>query len=293
MDIWQDPAVLFIPGFVILMLIELYLDWRDKLHLHDPKDSLASILMGIGSLVIGGGVKAGAFLLYMWIYQYRIFDLHLTWAIGFLVFLGDDFTFYWHHRLSHEIRLLWAAHINHHSSQTYNLAVALRQSWTEILYKYSWWCWMPLVGFHPIWVMTAMQISLIYQYWVHTQAINRLGFLEYFVNTPSHHRVHHASNIRYLDKNHAGILIIWDKLFGTFQEERNDDPVKYGLTKNINSYNLLTIAFHEYKEIYKDWQRPISFTNKLKYLIMPPGWSHDGSTQVAHELQKNLPDGNT
>ena len=293
MDIWQDPAVLFIPGFVILMLIELYLDWRDKLHLHDPKDSLASILMGIGSLVIGGGVKAGAFLLYMWIYQYRIFDLHLTWAIGFLVFLGDDFTFYWHHRLSHEIRLLWAAHINHHSSQTYNLAVALRQSWTEILYKYSWWCWMPLVGFHPIWVMTAMQISLIYQYWVHTQTINRLGFLEYFVNTPSHHRVHHASNIRYLDKNHAGILIIWDKLFGTFQEERNDDPVKYGLTKNINSYNLLTIAFHEYKEIYKDWQRPISFTNKLKYLIMPPGWSHDGSTQVAHELQKNLPDGNT
>ncbi len=291
MELLKDPAVLFIPGFLTLIFIELYLDWRDKLHLHDPKDSLASIMMGIGSLAIGAGVKTAAFLLYLWIYQYRIFDIPFTWWACILVFLGDDFTFYIHHSLSHQIRLLWAAHVNHHSSQTYNLAVALRQSWTEILYKYSWWCWMPLAGFHPIWVMTMMQLSLIYQYWIHTQTINRLGFMEKFMNTPSHHRVHHASNIRYLDKNHAGILIIWDKLFGTFQEERHDDPVKYGLTKNINSYNLLKIAFHEFEDIAKDLKRPISFTDKLKYMFMPPGWSHDGSTQVATKLQKNLPDG--
>lgn len=120
-----------------------------------------------------------------------------------------------------------------------------------------------------------------------------MGAFEKVFNTPSHHRVHHASNVRYLDKNHAGILIIWDKLFGTFQEEREDDPVKYGLTKNIHTYNLFKIAFHEYSDILKDLKKSPGWTDKLKYLLMPPGWSHDGSTKVAAELQKNLPSGQT
>ncbi|MBX7180605.1 MAG: sterol desaturase family protein [Bacteroidia bacterium] len=293
MDPLKDPAVLFIPGFIFLILLELYFDWRDKLKLHDPKDSFASIGMGIGSLLIGYWVKGAAFLLYSLLYEYRLYDIPFVWWSCLLLFLGDDFTFYWHHRLSHEIRLLWAAHINHHSSVNYNLAVALRQSWTEILYKYVWWCWMPLLGFHPIWIMFMMQLSLIYQYWIHTKTIKTLGPLEWIFNTPSHHRVHHASNVRYLDKNHAGILIIWDRLFGTFQEERDDDPVKFGITKNIHTYNLIKIAFHEYGDIWKDMEKAPNFLSKLKYMFMPPGWSHDGSTQVASKLQKNLPSGQT
>ena len=120
-----------------------------------------------------------------------------------------------------------------------------------------------------------------------------MGPLEWIFNTPSHHRVHHASNVRYLDKNHAGILIIWDRLFGTFQEERDDDPVKFGITKNIHTYNLIKIAFHEYGDIWKDMEKAPNFLSKLKYMFMPPGWSHDGSTQVASKLQKNLPSGQT
>lgn len=293
MEFFQDPAVLFIPGFVFLMLLELYFDWRDKLHLHDAKDSIASIMMGVVSLIIGAGIKLLAFSGYIWMYQFAPIKLELSWWVALLLFLGDDLTFYWHHRLSHEIRLLWAAHVNHHSSVNYNLAVALRQSWTEIFYKYIWWIWMPLAGFHPLWIMVMMQISLIYQYWIHTKTIKKMGVLEWIFNTPSHHRVHHASNVRYLDKNHAGILIIWDRMFGTFQEEREDDPVDFGLTKNIHTYNLFKIAFHEFAAIWNDLIRPISVADKVKYLFMPPGWSHDGSTKVASELQKNLRDGKT
>jgi sterol desaturase/sphingolipid hydroxylase (fatty acid hydroxylase superfamily) len=154
------------------------------------------------------------------------------WWVWILILFADDFTFYWHHRLSHEIRVLWAAHVNHHSSTTMNLATALRQSWAEQLYKYFWWLWLPVVGFPPLMILMMMSISLIYQYWVHTELIRKMPkWFEFLFNTPSHHRVHHASNVRYLDQNHAGILIIWDRLFGTFAEERDDEKPVYGITK--------------------------------------------------------------
>jgi len=147
---------------------------------------------------------------------------------------------------------------------------------------------LPLLGFHPIMVLTMMSFSLIYQFWVHTKTIKRMGFLELFMNTPSHHRVHHASNVRYLDRNHAGILIIWDRMFGTFQEELEDEPVVYGITSNIHTYNLFKIAFHEFANILRDLGKSTSFTNKLKYVFMPPGWSHDGSTKTSDELREEL-----
>jgi sterol desaturase/sphingolipid hydroxylase (fatty acid hydroxylase superfamily) len=282
----EDPTVYFIPGFVALILLEIWLGYREQRNVHkDVKDSAASIGMGIGSLVIGVGVKTLAFGIFMFLYQYRIFDLGpAKWYAWVLLFFADDLSFYWHHRLSHQVRILWAAHVNHHSSVNYNLAVALRQSWTEILYKYTFWMWLPLVGFHPVMILTMMSISLIYQFWVHTETIGRLGFLEWFMNTPSHHRVHHASNTRYLDRNHAGILIIWDRLFGTFEPET--EKVKYGLTSNIHTYNLLEIAFHEYRNIYRDIKRAPALGDKLRYLIMPPGWSHDGSTLTSDQLRE-------
>lgn len=292
-EVWgftDDVTVYFVPGFIVLIALELYISYRNKLKIHEPKDSVASIGMGIGSLIIGFGVKFAAFGLFLYLYQFDVFGLkqHLgmdKWYAWLLLLFADDFSFYWHHRLSHHIRILWAAHINHHSSVNYNLAVALRQSWTEILYKYVFWMWLPLIGFHPIMIFTMMGISLLYQFWVHTKTIKRLGPLEWIMNTPSHHRVHHASNVRYLDRNHAGIFIIWDRLFGTFQEELDEDPAIYGITSNIHTYNLFKIAFHEYQNILKDVRDAPDLKSKLAYMFAPPGWSHDGRSKTSDQLR--------
>jgi sterol desaturase/sphingolipid hydroxylase (fatty acid hydroxylase superfamily) len=246
--------------------------------------------MGVGVLFIGAPMKILAFFVFSWLHpwapesfrQFLTFDNPWMWV---LLFFADDFTFYWHHRLSHQIRLLWSAHENHHSAPTYNLAVALRQSWTEILYKYIFWLWLPLVGFPPVAILMMMSFSLIYQFWVHTELIRSLGPLEWVLNTPSHHRVHHASNIRYLDRNHAGTLIIWDRLFGTFQAEDPAEPVVYGIRRPLASHNPFVIAFHEYGHLWKDLKKARSWSERLGYLFRPPGWSPDGSSLTADQLR--------
>ncbi|MGB1319204.1 MAG: sterol desaturase family protein, partial [Flavobacteriales bacterium] len=280
-DLGEDVTVYFIPGFTFLILLEIFLSYRQNLNVHEPLDSLASISMGIGSLILGIGVKFVGFALFLFLHQFAIFDIGFEWWAWVLLFFADDFSFYWHHRLSHHIRILWAAHINHHSSENYNLAVALRQSWTELFYKYTFWLWLPIIGFEPVMIFTMMGISLIYQFWVHTKTIKSLGPLELVMNTPSHHRVHHASNTRYLDRNHAGILIIWDRMFGTFQKEEVADPVVYGITSNIKTYNLFKIAFHEFHNIWKDVKSAPSLKTKLGYIFMAPGWSHDGRSKTS------------
>ena len=291
----QDPVVWAIPFFIILISIELFVNWRQQLELYESKEALSSIGMGLGSLVIDILTKGLAFGTYTLLFKYQLFDvdhngqgLGWHWWSWVLILFADDFTFYWHHRLSHEVRILWAAHVNHHSSQTLNLATALRQSWGEQFYKYIWWIWMPLVGFHPLMMLMMMSFSLIYQYWVHTELIKRLPvWYEFIFNTPSHHRVHHASNIRYLDQNHAGILVIWDRMFGTFSPELDSEKPIYGITKNINTYNLFKIAGHEFVDVYRDVKRAPKFKDKLKYVFYPPGWSHDGPDQRAKTLRKN------
>jgi len=283
----MEPVAYAVPFFLLLIFIELYFSWKEQRNLYESKEALSSIGMGLGSLVINVLMKALAFAAYMWLYQFRLFEIGWQWWAWVLILFADDFTFYWHHRLSHEIRILWAAHVQHHSSQTLNLATALRQSWTELLYKYFWWFWLPLVGFHPLMILMMMSVSLIYQFWPHTELIRKFPkWFEFIFNTPSHHRVHHASNVRYLDQNHAGILMIWDRMFGTFSEEKDEEKPVYGLTKNITSYNPLVIVSHEYKDIWKDVQRAPSFTDKLKYIFYPPGWSHDGQDQRARTLRR-------
>lgn len=293
-EVWgftDDVTVYFVPGFLILIALEIYVSHRERMKIHEPKDSLASIGMGIGSLILGFGTKFLGFGFFLYLYQFDVFGLRDSlgmdkWYAWLILLFADDFSFYWHHRMSHQIRILWAAHINHHSSVNYNLAVALRQSWTEIFYKYAFWMWLPLIGFHPIMIFTMMGISLLYQFWIHTKVIKRLGPLEWVMNTPSHHRVHHASNARYLDKNHAGIFIIWDRLFGTFQEELDSEPVVYGITSNIHTYNLFKIAFHEFQNIWKDVSEAPDLTSKLAYMFAPPGWSHDGRSKTSEQLRK-------
>lgn len=278
-----------IPIFILLIAIEAFIDYRQKRHLYLKEDFVASQLMGIGSLVIGGVMKFLALLLYTFIYQFRIFEIGTEWWAWLILFFADDFTFYWHHRLSHEVRVLWAAHINHHSSVKMNLGTALRQSWAEQLYKYFWWCWLPLIGFAPMMIFIMQTISLVYQFFQHTELVRKLPKpIEWIFNTPSHHRVHHGSNIKYLDQNHAGILIIWDRLFGTFQEEDEKEPVKYGITTNIHTYNPFKIASHEYINLYHDVKRAKTFKDKLRYIFMPPGWSHDGEDLRARTLRKQM-----
>lgn len=285
----NDVTVYAVPIFIISIFLEMYFADRLKLKIHDKKDSFASIGMGLGSLVIGVGMKFLAFSLMFYLYQFKIFDLKMNvWWTWVLLLFADDFIFYWHHRLSHEVRILWAAHINHHSSQNYNLAIALRQSWAEVLYKYTFWMILPIIGFNPLAVMTMIGINLIYQFFPHTKLVGKLGWFGKIFNTPSHHRVHHASNVVYLDKNHGGIFIIWDKLFGTYQEELEEVPVVYGITNNIHSYNLFYIASHEFINLFKDVKRANKFSDKLKYIFYPPGWSHDGENQTSRFLQSKL-----
>ncbi len=292
MDPATDPVVYAIPFFLIAIATELYINWKEQLQLYEKKEALSSIGMGLGSLVINVVMKGLAFGVYTLIFNAVHGEnggLGWHWWVWVLILFADDFTFYWHHRLSHEIRLLWAAHVNHHSSTTLNLATALRQSWAEQLYKYVWWLWLPLVGFPPLMILMMMSISLIYQYWVHTELIRRMPrWFEFVFNTPSHHRVHHASNVRYLDQNHAGILIIWDRMLGTFAEENDNEKPVYGITKNINTYNLFVIASHEFVDIWKDVKRAPKFSDKLKYIFYPPGWSHDGPDLRAKTLRKQL-----
>jgi sterol desaturase/sphingolipid hydroxylase (fatty acid hydroxylase superfamily) len=284
----QNEIVAYaIPFFLLLIGIEVVVSIREQRDSYVFKDAAASISMGIGSAIINFGMKGVAYAVYLYLYEFRLFEIGWQWWAWVLLFFADDFTFYWHHRLSHEVRLLWAAHVNHHSSVNYTLATALRQSWAELFYKYIWWLWLPLVGFEPLMILMMMSISLIYQFWVHTEYIDRFPFfIEAIFNTPSHHRVHHASNIRYLDRNHAGILIIWDKLFGTFAPELKEEKPVYGITTNIHTYNPLKIASHEFLALWHDIKSSRGAINKLKYMLYSPGWSADGIDQRAKTLRK-------
>ncbi|WP_428028540.1 sterol desaturase family protein, partial [Altererythrobacter sp.] len=195
---------------------------------------------------------------YMWLWQFRIFDLGTAWVVVAICFFLDDLRYYWVHRFGHTIRWVWASHVNHHSSQHYNLSTALRQSWTgTFTFMLVMRAPLILIGFHPLMVLFCGALNLIYQFWIHTEAIVKLPrWFEAVMNTPSHHRVHHGRNARYLDANYAGTFIIWDRLFGTFVPEQADEKVQYGIVHNIGTFNPLRVAFHEWVGLFRDVFRP-------------------------------------
>lgn len=278
-----------IPAFIVLVLLELA--WSRKhpeVRGYAAKDTVASLSMGAINVVIAGGAKFLSIPILALLWEHRLIDIPAAlgaWSWLVLLF-AEDLCYYWFHRLHHEVRVLWAAHVNHHSSQHYNLSTALRQPLLTPFTGPVFWFPLALVGFPPWMILTAQAVSLLYQFGLHTEAVDRLGPLEWVMNTPSHHRVHHGANVAYLDKNHAGIFIIWDRLFGTFARE--EEKVVYGLTTNITSYNPLVIGFHEVGSIARDVARAPTLGAKLGYLFAPPGWSHDGSTQPATQLQRVL-----
>lgn len=286
----MPPVILYyaIPFFVLLLSIEAWFSYKEQKKLYETKDTFTSLGLGIGNVITGFFTKALIFGLFTFLYNHRLFTLDAgVWWYWVVLFFADDFSYYWFHRISHHVNYFWASHVVHHSSQHYNLAAALRQTWTgNATGAFLFWAWMPLVGFHPIWILFMQQISLIYQFWIHTETVNKLPApVEFIFNTPAHHRVHHGSDLKYLDKNHAGILIIWDRLFGSFQPEE-ERPV-YGLTKNIESYNPALIAFKTWGELFKKAYASGSVKNGFYYFIKAPGWSHDGSSKTTAQLRKD------
>lgn len=264
-----------IPAFVVLIALEAFFAWRRQQKVYETKDTLACLAMGAGNVVIATLFKLFVLWLMFLLWQnLRLFNipyegLALLWVIPLLI-ICEDFCYYWFHRLHHETRIGWAAHVNHHSSQRFNLAVALRQSWTTPITGFVFWLPLPLIGFHPLLVLLAQSISLIYQFWIHTESIKTLGVLERIFNTPSHHRVHHGSNPQYIDKNYAGIFIVWDKLFNSFEPEQ--EPVRYGLTKNLTTFNPLKIASHEWISLGQDIVGTLSHRERWQFLWRRPGW---------------------
>jgi len=220
--------------------------------------------------------------------QIRIAEIPFAWWAFLLCFVLDDLAYYVFHRAAHRVRWFWASHVIHHSSQHYNLSTALRQTWTGF-FSLAFLFRLPLflIGFPPAMVFFCAGINLIYQFWIHTEAIGRMpAWFEAVMNTPSHHRVHHAVNPRYLDRNYAGVFIVWDRMFGSFERERDDDRPRYGIVRQLGSFNVLWAALHEWIGIARDlWTAP-GWRNKAAYLLREPGWSHDGSRETSDTIRE-------
>lgn len=291
MDIPHIPNLVYyaIPFFIVSVITEGILIYKNNPKDYNLKDTFSSLSMGIGNVLVNLISQFIVVFTITFLYEnFKLTTIPFAWWSWILIFFADDFCYYWAHRIGHESRFFWASHIVHHSSKKYNLSTALRQTWTGGFFTFIFYLILPILGFHPLMIITQMSISLIYQYWIHTELINKMpSWFEAVFNTPSHHRVHHGSNPIYLDRNHAGILIIWDKIFGTFQEELESEKVIYGLTANINTYNPIKIAFLEWIAVLKDAiTAKTSFINKLNYFIKPPGWKHDGTGKISNDLRK-------
>lgn len=282
-----DPVKLAIPGFVILIILEMVLVRLGRPGDYEPRDTLTSLGMGLGNTlsetIFGGAITAVGFTLY----KISIFDIGWTWWAWALCFLGEDFLYYWFHRSAHRVRWFWASHVIHHSSQHYNLSTALRQTWTGPI-SISFVFRLPLffIGFPPAMIFFCAGLNLIYQFWIHTELVRRLpAWFEAIMNTPSHHRVHHATNPQYLDANYAGVFIIWDKMFGSFVPEQDEEPCRYGIVKNLGTFNPFIVAFNEWGSIVRDVWHAKNWRERLGFILGPPGWSPDGSRETSEVIK--------
>ncbi|HET6541910.1 MAG TPA: sterol desaturase family protein [Chryseolinea sp.] len=284
-----NPIVLSIPIFFILIGIELLIERFTHKDLYRFPDAIANISCGITSQL------SGLFLTFLGIGVYTIlfekfafFSLQPTWYYWLVLFLLVDLAYYWGHRMSHEVNLFWGGHVVHHQSEEYNLSVALRQSSLQTVWTFAFNLPIALLGFDPLHFVLVSAFNTLYQFWIHTETIGKMGWFEYIFNTPSHHRVHHGRNPKYIDKNHAGSLIIWDKMFGTFQPE--EEKPTYGITKPINSWNPVFANISHYVEMSKDMKRIPSWSDKIKYMFMKPGWlpASLGGYRAAPEIDPSV-----
>lgn len=284
-----NPTVIAIPVYFLLIGIELIVHAIKKKNSYRLNDAVTNINCGVTSQVTGAFLKVLTIGIYSLIFElYRVTTVEnsvITWVIAFFAY---DFCYYWAHRMSHEVNLFWGGHSVHHQSEEYNLSVALRQSSTQTIWTFFFYIPMAIIGFDPLVLVSVSGFNLLYQFWIHTESIDRLPkWFEWFFNTPSHHRVHHARNPKYIDKNHAGTFIIWDKLFGTFKEE--EEKPTYGITKNLNSWNPVWANFAHYADMAKEIRTIPTWKDRITYLFQKPGWLPDslGGYRAPFDIDKS------
>ena len=285
---WEESWI-----YILIIGVEIFLSNYHHKKVYTWKETLTNFYLSL----LNGGMDLlvrGLYLLVLtFIHKYAFFtiDQPVLYWLTLLILL--DFQFYWLHRMEHFCRLFWAVHVTHHSSEEMNVTVGFRSSVFQPLYRFVFFIPLAFLGFKPLDLLVVYSLMQFWTIFVHTEFIGKLGFLEYFMVTPSHHRVHHASNVLYLDKNMGMMFIVWDRLFGTFQQElpaSEYEPIRYGLTTRIKKRNPVTVIFHEWSEILRDLRRKdISWKQKLQYLFRPPGWSHDGSRLTSEQLRRERP----
>lgn len=291
MEHFRESLLILIstPIYLVVIGAEIFFSALNDLRLYSKKGTLVNLYLMLLNLGLDILMRTVSLLVLNYFFDFRIINSYPTvWIYWVALFLAEDFMYYWLHRIDHFCRLFWAVHVTHHSSEEFNLTVGFRSSVLQPLYRFIYFIPLSVVGFKAIDIMFIYSATQIFGILVHTQTVGKLGWLEYFLVTPSHHRVHHASNVCYLDRNMGMVLIIWDKLFGTFQKELEHEPVKYGLTQNLQSNNPGKIVFHEWQDIICDLKKKTSFKNKIMYLLGPPGWSHDGNRKTSAQLRKDL-----
>ena len=277
-----------VPFFLFLILFEMYYSYKHNLELYTPKDFLTNVVFAITNYGLDLLIKVVAMGVMYFFYSHRIFNLQFTVWYWLGVFLLQDFAYYVHHLVDHSSRLFWAVHVTHHNSEKFNITTGFRSPVFQPFYRYLFFSPLAFIGFNPLHIMTAYAVFQIHGTWIHTKTIKSLGFLEWFLVTPSHHRVHHACNDRYLDRNMGMGLIIWDRIFGTFEkEDPNYEPIKFGITTKVNYENPTNILLHEWNDIWKDVFQPnIKFSERLKYLFYPPGWNHYGNGKTSKNVRE-------
>ncbi len=292
MDSIKEQILLLIstPLYVIIIGLELLLSNIGHRRWYSWKDTAANIYLLLLNSAIDLLFRGFYIFILDYFYRHQILSFSHAVVYWFMLVILEDFLYYWLHRFDHEVRLFWAVHVTHHSSEHMNFTVGFRSSVFQPLYRFVYFIPLALMGFQPVDIIFIYSATQIWGIFVHTELVRKMGWLEYILVTPSHHRVHHASTAKYLDKNMGMFLIIWDKLFGTFQPElpeKEYQPIKYGLTRPLEKENPGTIVFHEWQSIWKDLaKKDIGWKEKWSYLFGPPGWSHDGSRLTSNELRE-------
>ncbi len=265
--------------YLIIIGLEVCISNYHHKKLYTWRETFTSLFLSVLNGFLDLAVRGGYLILLILVYKLRLFSIHHGLLYWFFLFILIDFKFYWLHRIEHFCRVFWAAHVTHHSAEHMNITVGFRASLMRPLYDFIFFLPIPLLGFQPIDILLMYSISQIWAVFLHTEMINKLGWLEYIFVTPSHHRVHHASNKKYIDKNMGSVLIIWDKFFGTFQKElpvNEYEPIRYGLVTPLKDNKLSTVIFQEWINIWKDIRRKdITWKQKWLYVFGPPGWKHD------------------
>jgi sterol desaturase/sphingolipid hydroxylase (fatty acid hydroxylase superfamily) len=287
LDTRKEAVVILVGLLVLLTLTEMWFSYRDNRHYYEKRDTLTNIYLTTLAFLLNLTVNGSTFFLLSYAYQFRLFQINNAVLYWFVLVVVQDFLYWVLHYTGHYCRLFWAMHVTHHSSEHFNFSTGFRSTVFEPLYRTFFYLPLAFMGFNAVDILYAYLVTQLYGNLVHTQyKIPLPKWYGLIFVTPAHHRVHHASNIPYLDKNMGMVLILWDRMFGTFHDEDEHEPVKYGLTHQPENMGPVNVLFHEWKSLLRDVKHAPGISNKLKYLFNPPGWSHDGSTQTARALQK-------